>query len=79
MLRFWFIHEGDPAGFEAMWSDYINGWLMKVDETNSRYKLDEFSHGPLRGMNAEEYLDTERLDYDSLSEPRMKPKVPEAG
>lgn len=78
-VRFWFIHDREPEGCEAKWHDYITEWMKKIDESNILYQLEKYRRGPLREMNAEEYIATELLDYDSLSVPRRKPKGPDTG
>lgn len=70
-LLFWFIRDGGDATFEGKsWADLMKDWLKLVSATG-RFKAVEGQVTTLRDMTAEDYVDSDPLDLDHLSSPKI--------
>ena len=69
-LSWWFIKENDPDGVAAVaWPDLADEWLALFDQTG-RFRLEPPTVCRLGDMTAQDYIESDRLDLDSLSVPR---------
>ena len=67
-LSWWFVKEAEPA-VQADWSTFLDRWLALFDQTG-RFRLDPPIACRLEDMTARDYVESDRLDLDSLSAPR---------
>ena len=67
-LSWWFIKDADPVGVLVDWSTFLDQWLALFDLT-SRFRLDPPVVCRLEDMTARDYVESDRLDLDSLSVP----------
>lgn len=65
-LTFWFIKDSDPEGFEPEWAKMLDVWTSLIDQTG-RFDLDAAVSVRLRDITAEDYVDSDPLDYERLS------------
>ncbi len=65
-LGWWFIKSNDPEGVTVDWSTLLKQWLDRFDQTR-RFRIDSFIACRLEDMTARDYVESDRLDLDSLS------------
>ena len=67
-LSFWFIKEQEPQGVTPAWSDWTDEWIGLIDRSG-RYRIEFAVACRLRDLTAQDYIESDRLDLDSLSGP----------
>ena len=65
-LSWWFIKDADPVGVQVNWPTFLDQWLARFDQTD-RFRVDSYIACRLEDMTARDYLESDRLDLDSLS------------
>ncbi|MCU0692926.1 MAG: hypothetical protein MUF54_16120 [Polyangiaceae bacterium] len=72
-IFFWFIREVDDADFEGKsWADLLMDWLKLVAPTG-RFRTVEGQVVTLHDMTAENYVESDPLDFDHLSPQEPSP------
>lgn len=65
-LSWWFIKDDDPDGVVVNWPKFLEEWMSLFDQ-RGRFDLDTYIACRLEDMTARDYVESERLDLDSLS------------
>jgi hypothetical protein len=65
-LSFWFIKDENPNGHPAAWSDWVDKWIGLLDQSG-RFQIDTVIACRLEDLTARDYVETDRLDLDTLS------------
>lgn len=65
-LTFWYIREHQPQGFDAEWSKWVASWEDLIDQ-NGRYRIEASIPCQLRDLTAQDYVESDRLEFDQLS------------
>ena len=65
-LTFWFIKERDPTNFDPNWSTQIAQWIEYFD-AGGRFKVENAIACSLADITARDYIDSDVLDFDSVS------------
>ena len=68
-LFFWFVKDADSAVETRSWETTLTGWMALVTPKD-RYTKVEAVAVTLGDMTAQEYIESDRLDLDHLSERR---------
>lgn len=66
-LTWWFIKRADPASGEGQWQVHVDKWLGMVNDNTGQYRSDPPVVCFLEHMNARDYVESDRFDFDDLS------------
>ncbi len=67
-LSFWFIKDQEPDGFPSAWPDFVDEWVALLN-LSVRFQIELAVACGLDDLTARDYLESDRLDLDSLSGP----------
>lgn len=67
-LGFWFIKDDDPPG--PAWADLVDEWMALLDAAR-RFRVEFAVACRLEDIAAKDYIESDRLDLDSLSGPAV--------
>lgn len=65
-LNWWFIKDRDPDDCRPDWNNFVENWLERFDATG-RFRTEYPIVCRLDNMTAQAYIESDRLDLDSLS------------
>lgn len=65
-LSWWFIKDDDPDSVVVNWPKFLDEWMSRFDQTG-RFDLGTYIACRLEDITARDYVESERLDLDSLS------------
>jgi hypothetical protein len=65
-LTFWFVKDAEPEGVEPEWAKMLDGWTSLIGHSG-RFEVDTALAVRLRDITAEDYVESDPLDYDRLS------------
>lgn len=69
-LTFWFIKCEDPKDVNPDWSAHVGNWIDLID-SSGRFKVNSAVACRLEDITARDYVESDVLDFDSLSVPRI--------
>ena len=70
-LTLWFIKDHDPPDVNPDWYTHVDSWKEMFD-TSGRFTVEFASACRLEDLTARDYIESDRLDFDSLSLPRTR-------
>lgn len=65
-LTFWFIKESEPSGCNPDWAKMLDDWVALIDQSG-RFQVDAALVVRLQDITAQDYVDSDPLDYERLS------------
>ena len=69
-LIFWFIKNQEPTGVNPNWSEHTGNWSNMID-TSGRFDVNSVVACRFEDITARDYLESDVLDFDSLSVPQI--------